>query len=274
MIPNKKKEQHIMIIPEINKKVIEIAEITKNDNVLEIGGGPGNLTELIMKKAKFVYTVEKDEEYCSELKKRFLAQKNVEIICEDILNVKLPIFNKIVANPPYQILQQFFIRLLIKNRENFECCGMIIPNKFTKIITRLPEENNFGLLSALFYVFYNVEIISTVPKESFSPMPKVTSYLVKITMKKSEDSGIKLLKKIFLQYNKKIGNIMLSFLWNNMYDNKYLTKKEAKIRIEKLRQKDTIKKIFEKNILRLSDNETRELILLILTDDEFCKNIS
>ena len=119
MVPDKKKDQHIMTDQNINKIIIDTASVNNNDDVLEIGGGPGNLTELLAKKAHFVYTVEKDKEYYELLKGKFANSDNVEVIFGDILETNLPKFNKIISNPPYQVLEPFFLRLVKEGKQNF-----------------------------------------------------------------------------------------------------------------------------------------------------------
>ena len=260
MIPDKKKDQHILINPKINIVVANTASLTSRDNVLEIGGGPGTLTSIIARNAGHVYSIEKDKGYYAILEKTFVDSKNIELIFGDVLTVKLPLFNKIVSNPPYQILQQFFIRLIKEKRYNFECCVMIIPHKFTKLILTKPEDKDFGLISAIFDCFYKVNIVMDVSKEAFEPMPRVLSHLVKITPK-GEDSSIrdKVIRNIFLHLDKKIGKSIMEFFWNGDEGFKrHFTKKESKSFLEK-NEATKIKKILDKRVLELSDKEIKEL---------------
>ena len=264
MIPDKKKDQHIIINPKINMIVANTASLTSRDNVLEIGGGPGTLTSIIARSAGRVYSVEKDKGYFDILEKNFVDSKNIELIFGDILTVKMPLFNKIVSNPPYQILQQFFIRLIKEKRHNFECCAMIIPHKFTKLILTKPENKNFGMISAIFNCFYKVEIIMDVPKEAFEPMPRVLSHLVKITPKNVDNSiRDKVIKNIFLHLDKKVGKSIMEFFWNGDEGfGRRFTKKESKLFLQK-NETPKIKKILDKRAPELSDDEIKELYKFI-----------
>ena len=264
MIPDKKKDQHIMIDPEINMAVAANASLTDTDYVLEIGGGPGTLTSIIARKAARVYSVEKDNEYFSFLERKFSDIENVELIYGDILRIKLPKFNKIVSNPPYQILQQFFIRLIKENRQYFECCVMIMPHKFTKLISSKPENKNFGMISAIFDCFYTVDILMDIPKEAFNPMPRVLSHLVRITPKVNHNAiDEKIIRNVFLHLDKKIGKNIMEFFWNgNEGFGKNFTKKESKSILGKI-ETPKIKKILEKRALELSDYEIKELYKFI-----------
>ena len=266
MVPDKKKDQHIMTDQNINKIITDTASVNNHDDVLEIGGGPGNLTELLAKKAHFVYTVEKDKEYYELLKGKFADSDNVEVIFGDILETNLPKFNKIISNPPYQILEPFFLRLVKEGKQNFECCVITVPHRFEKAMMLNPDNPEFSMMSALFFAFYEIKEIATVPKEAFNPMPRVTSYLIKIKPKEANGDLIcHVLRNLFLKKEKKIRNVILDALWNNgtKLIGKKVTKREAK---EMIRRIDTGKaaEILNKNVSQLSNEEVRELYAYLL----------
>ena len=257
---DKGKDQHIMLDSDISEMLVSSASIQEDDEILEIGGGPGNLTRLLAKHAAKVYTVEKDKKYFSILKRKFDDTSNVRPIFGDILDVELPRFNKIVSNPPYQILQQFFIRLVNERKYGFDCCVMFVPHNFAKIITTKPESDGFGALSALFYAFYNVEALGNVPKQAFEPMPRVTSHIVRIIPKDNEQKGVRaLLTSIFLEDKKSIRNAIISTLWNDGEKcvGKRFTKKQAKEAVGRVSLE--LSSILDKNIFQLSNSEIRVL---------------
>ena len=68
-IPDKIKDQHIIVDKSIISKIANAASLTEHDSVLEIGSGPGNLTKAIAAHAGLVYAIEKDPGYVLELKK-------------------------------------------------------------------------------------------------------------------------------------------------------------------------------------------------------------
>ncbi len=231
MKPDKNKDQHIIIDDRISARIINAADVIDEDVILEIGGGPGNLTGPLAKRARQVYTIEKDQKYCSLLKEKFTGRANIKVILGDALKVGLPHFDKIVSNPPYQILQEFFYRLVRERRQNFKCCVMTAPYGFVKIITNKPTSNKFGVLSALFYTFYNVEILSSIPKEAFNPTPRVLPNLIRIVPK----TGGKALLQVILEYaflheKQKMRNAMMKLLWDRgeMFLKRKITKNDAR----------------------------------------------
>ena len=266
MVPDKKKDQHIMIDQNINKIIIDTASVNNNDDVLEIGGGPGNLTELLAKKAHFVYTVEKDKKYYDVLSGKFAGSDNVAVILGDILEIKLPRFNKIISNPPYQILEPFFLSLVKEGKQNFECCVITVPHRFEKAMRLNPDNPEFSMLSALFFAFYTITEIATVPKEAFDPKPRVTSHLIEIRPKNDNgDLVCHILRNLFLKKEKKIRNVIHDALWNNgnKLIGKKVTKREAKEIIKKI-DDGKAAEILNKNVSQLSNEEVRELCAYLL----------
>src|SRR3989338_3838064 len=116
IIPKKSLGQNFLVNPRILNKIVEAAEISEKDTILEVGPGTGNLTQKLAEKAGKVIAVEKDRRLIEQLKEKF-KDANAEIVEFDVLklnietlieNLKLKIENyKIVANIPYYITSRF-----------------------------------------------------------------------------------------------------------------------------------------------------------------------
>lgn len=254
-LPDKTKDQHILIGKAAIKKLLEASDLTANDRVLDIGAGPGGLTEAIASCAGSVIAVENDPAYASALRKRFSSRTKVKVMEGDILDVPLPTFDKIVSNPPYGILQPFFLRLLRERKHEFESCVIIVPYGFSKIATANPGSDNFGVMAAFFYAFYNVEKISEIGKDAFSPEPRVKSHILRISQKKTATPLSEMLRLMFLNDGKKIRNTIADELWNHgdILVGRKLTKKEAHMIILTIETQHEMKSILEKHILQLSN---------------------
>ncbi len=188
-------DQHFIIDKELIKRIVSYASLNKNDIVLEIGSGTGNLTQELCKKCK-VIAVEIDSVLVKTLKDKKL--KNVEVIEGNILKLinKLK-FNKIVSNLPYNICEPLLNKLL---NINFELAIFTVPYKFA---SRLTKEKS--LLSILMPIFFIIAILEEVNKEAFEPMPRVSSNVIKIIPKKLSKKEL-LIKEIYLQNDKKLKN--------------------------------------------------------------------
>jgi len=105
--PSRRLGQNFLVDEKVLRKIIEAAELSKNDIVLEIGPGIGNLTVKLAKRVKKVVAVEKDQRMIEILKETLKDFKNVKIIKADILKFSPKIYNlkskiyKVVANIPY-----------------------------------------------------------------------------------------------------------------------------------------------------------------------------
>ena len=103
VIPNKSLGQNFLTDRNILIKMLNEAEISKEETVLEIGAGLGALTTELEKRVKKVYAYEIDKILYQYLKEKFSISTNVEIINADALKSNIPPHDKIVANIPYTI---------------------------------------------------------------------------------------------------------------------------------------------------------------------------
>ena len=115
IIPKKSLGQNFLIDKNIIEKICDSGNISRNNNVLEIGPGTGNLTEFILKKKpKKFYVIEKDERLINNLKKKF--DKKLTIINEDILRYDLKSLSDkdlvIFGNLPYNISSQILANFI------------------------------------------------------------------------------------------------------------------------------------------------------------------
>src|SRR4030043_1601347 len=179
--PSKRLGQNFLIDENVLKKIIDTAELSPDDIVLEIGPGMGVLTIELAKRVKRVIAVEKDRTLCQVLRDILRVQKisNVEVINKDVLqisNFKFQISNqiqnsnyKIVANLPYYITSPVIRKFL----ENPPAGGkpnlmvLMVQKEVAQRICAKPPRMNLLAVSVQFYG--QPEIISYVAKDSFYP---------------------------------------------------------------------------------------------------------
>lgn len=220
--------QNFLINGEVIANIIDYAEITPEDTVIEIGPGVGFVTEQLIKHARQVIAIELDEEAIKELEK--LNAPNLKIIHKDILKTDLSELCegkvKVVANIPYYITSPIIAHLLgeVDDLDNKN------RNKITDILLMVQEEvarrmaadenspsKQYGLLTILSQFWADVEIKELVGRRSFFPAPKVNSALVKLTVKEKPKLELsdyshfrKTVKAAFSQRRKNIKNCLLS----------------------------------------------------------------
>lgn len=185
------------------KKIVEAANLTAHDLVLEIGPGKGVLTEKLARKARKVLAVEIDRNLVEILKNKFENFEKAEIINEDILKVNLiDIINsnnpkqqstgyKVVANLPYYITSpiiRFFLEAEIKPSEMI----LMVQKEVAERIVAKPGEMSILAVSVQYYA--KPELLFTVPKEDFDPIPEVDSAVLKISNIENQKSKIEVNK--------------------------------------------------------------------------------
>lgn len=192
IIPKKSLGQNFLVNQHVLDKIIVAAEIKKDDIILEVGPGTGNLTEKLALKAKEIIAVEKDRRLIEQLQKRFTKHTFVthtkvcfvKIVEEDILKFNPEAFSlksggyKIVANIPYYITSHF-LRIVFEKWPRPELIVLMIQKEVAQRIMAKPPHTNLLALSVQF--FANPQIISSVGRGSFRPAPNVDSAIIKLT---------------------------------------------------------------------------------------------
>jgi len=189
--------QNFLIDNNVIKKIVNL-ESLKNRNVIEIGPGKGALTdEILKKKPRSLYIIEKDHYLFKELKKKYKLNKKIKIFNQDILNFdieKISLKNTIIfGNLPYNISSQILVKIL-----RFK----IWPCKYSNLIFMFQKElgekitaqfnsPNYGRLSILRNFRLRVKEEFLVSKNSFFPKPKVTSKVIHFVPYPSKSFKIK-----------------------------------------------------------------------------------
>ncbi len=221
--------QHFIVDEEIFERECAYAELSKDDVVLEIGCGDGRLTKVIAKYAKKVIAIEKDP-ILADLAMQNVPE-NVEVINADFLEMKLPKFDKIVANIPYSISSKILEKIF---GYNWSVAVMTFQKEFAERFFAKPGEKNYSRITLLVNYHSIPEYLETISKGKFYPIPKVDSALVRLTRKgvpKLPESFWEMVKILF-QHKKK--------LVKNAFE-------DAKIRL-KLPQELAKKRVFQCSI--------------------------
>lgn len=186
--------QNFLIDGEVISDIIDFAQISPDDTILEIGAGVGFVTEQLVKHAKHVIAIELDDDAIKELEK--INAPNLEIIHKDILKTDLSTLSegkiKVVANIPYYITSPIIAHLLgeiddlhNKNREKITDIILMVQEEVAQRMcaTEKSQGKAYGLLTILSQFWAEVEYLRQVGRKCFFPAPKVTSALVKLTVR-------------------------------------------------------------------------------------------
>lgn len=187
-----RKGQNFLTNPFILAKIIELADIKKEDVILEIGAGPGNLTYLLAEKANKVFALEIDKTLVSLAKENLASFSNVCLINKDIRKINLSSLGlkdrnyKLVANLPYNITG-YVLRRFLSQRPKPKILVLMVQSEVGKRIMAKPPKMSRLSLMVQFYGY--VEASLSVKKGNFWPQPKVDSLLLKIKLKEKLPSS-------------------------------------------------------------------------------------
>ena len=181
------------------EKIVNAAEITKDDFVLEIGPGIGTLTQYLCERAGKVVAVEIDKMLIPILEETLAAYDNVRVLNEDILKVDLvslikeennnrPI--KVVANLPYYITTPIIMDLFEKHIP-LSGITIMIQKEVADRIRAIPGSKDYGALSLAVQYYAKPYIAANVPPNCFMPRPKVGSAVICLTPHKKPPYDVK-----------------------------------------------------------------------------------
>ena len=219
--------QNFLIDKNIINKILSI-ETLKNQNIMEIGPGSGNLTKLIIQKGiKKILAIEKDERFYELLKKEFVNNKKIHLDNMDILKKdlnKIDYKNVIVfGNLPYNISTQILVNFinLKKWPPFYKKIIFMFQKEVADRILAKSKDKQYGRLAIL--VNYRLEIIESfnISKNCFFPTPAVDSKIIVFTPKSNIKYDIRSIKNleyltnIFFSGKRKMINKPLKKIFKN-----------------------------------------------------------
>jgi 16S rRNA (adenine1518-N6/adenine1519-N6)-dimethyltransferase len=219
--PRKSLGQSFIKDPYVLERIEEIAELSKEDEALEVGAGLGALTVFLAKRVKRVVAIEKDERFLEKLGQILSRLTNVEIISGDVLQLNLREFYrgnkiKVVSNLPYSVSSPILLKLL-EEGDIFSLFTIMLQREVGERICAPPGSKQYGSLSVLIQTYMDATVELHVPPEAFWPRPDVHSVVVKLIPLRSPKVYIsdevlyrKIVRAAFSSRRKMLANSLLS----------------------------------------------------------------
>jgi len=183
-MPKKGLSQNFLIDGNILKKIVALAEIKPEDTVLEIGPGPGALTEQLIDAGCKVIAIEKDDLFA----KAFLSQNipNLQVIHADVMELSfadlfgaLPKKVKVVANLPYSLTTPILYKIL-KAHTFIESATLMVQEE----VARRFLTPSYGAVNLLIGYYSKARYGFFVSRKSFYPAPRVDSAVIHLSVEK------------------------------------------------------------------------------------------
>lgn len=198
--PTKLKGQHFLCDQAVLDDIIKRADLQSDDVVVEVGPGPGVLTELLVAEAKRVVAVELDNKLADALRAQYVGRANLEIVQQDILRVPLADLGltdggyRVIANIPYNITAPLIMKFIDPGHQAKKKIKAPIaeprPSDLVLMIQKEVAERltakagEMSIIAVVAQYFADIELVRVVPRSAFWPEPNVDSAVIHIKLKK------------------------------------------------------------------------------------------
>lgn len=214
--------QNFLTDNNIVSRIVDAAEITEEDMVIEIGPGVGSMTGELASRAGRVIAVEIDKHLIPALEDNLKEFSNLEIINEDIMKISVKEITenkqnmrlKVVANLPYYITTPIIMKLLEEDND-IELMVFMVQKEVAQRMVAKPGGKDYGALSVAVQYYAQPEKVFDVPPHCFIPQPEVDSTVVKLKKNKKppvtlkdKDMFFKVVKAAFGQRRKTLLNAL------------------------------------------------------------------
>lgn len=258
--PKKGLSQNFLIDGNILRKIVEVSDVTPGDVVLEIGPGPGSLTEQLLEKGATVIAVEKDPILAQALERLKSPNRSLEVFCDDILTFPIeeklaPFLSqqqkaKVIANLPYHLTTPIIIRL-VSLRNTISSLTLMVQDEVAKRFTATPGTPEYSSFTVFLNFFTTPRYAFQVSNHCFYPEPSIQSAVVILELKSpptvsNEEQFFLLTRAAFSQRRKMLRSSLRSLYSSEMITEALLSfHLNPQIRPEELSLEEFIQ-LFEK----------------------------
>jgi 16S rRNA (adenine1518-N6/adenine1519-N6)-dimethyltransferase len=190
--PKKGMSQNFLIDGNIIRKIVTTSEIGPDDVVLEIGPGPGSLSEALLGTGATVIAVEKDRTLANALERLKTPENRFEVFCDDILEFPIekvlsPYLSggkkaKVIANLPYHLTTPILVQLVAMN-EIFSSLELMVQEEVARRFVGKPGTSDYSAFTVFLSLFSNPHYAFHVSRNCFFPKPNVDSAVVILDLK-------------------------------------------------------------------------------------------
>lgn len=182
--PRKRFGQHFLTDQGVLTQIVSVIGLSKNDHVIEIGGGRGALTRHLLPQVKHLDLIEIDRDLVAELQAEFADQPNLTIYSADVLHLDwesllTPPKKRIVGNLPYNITTPLLFKLLAYPTKMSDM-HFLLQKEVVERLTAAPGSTHYSRLTVMAQYHAELTALFEVGPEAFSPPPRVDSAFIRI----------------------------------------------------------------------------------------------
>lgn len=198
IFPKKRLSQNFLIDGNIIGKIVAVSKVQSDEVILEVGPGPGSLTQALLETGAHVVAVEKDSLLASALERLQTPSKQLSIFCDDILTFPLekeicPLLKegqkaKVIANLPYHLTTPILAQL-IPLHGLFSSLTVMVQEEVARRLTAQPGCAEYSSFTIFLRFYTNPHYAFTVSHHCFYPAPKVNSAILVLQLREPPLSG-------------------------------------------------------------------------------------
>jgi len=251
--PQKRLGQSFLVEQNSIAKIAQIANIARNDIVVEVGAGIGVLTESLAQQADRVIALELDHQLIAVLQDRLSAYHNVDIKHVNVLRFDFRQITKsanqriaVVGNIPYNISSPLLFHLL-SFRDVIHSFVLMMQKELIDRLIAVPGNKQYGVPSVILQMFAAVERVMNIPATFFYPRPKVESSVMKgvfldqpVMKLNNEEFFVRLVRDSFAQRRKMLLNNLKKSKWMDGLDESLLHETLTRCGIDPQRRGETL----------------------------------
>ena len=222
--PKKSLGQNFLVDKNVLSKIISASKININDEILEVGPGTGNLTELIIsEKPKKIYVIEKDENLANILQKNYFNK--IDVVKQDILKIPIDFYSRkkflILGNLPYNISTKILSNWCLNNELSVSKMILMFQKEVAERIIADVNSKNYSRITILSKWKFDIRKVTDVKPNSFFPKPKVHSTVLEFTPKKKihkieDPKNLEKITKVFFSQRRKMIKKPINILFKNL----------------------------------------------------------
>ena len=180
--PMKALGQNFVVDPNTIRKIVNAAEVGPSDRVLEIGAGAGSLTAALAATCRHVVAIERDPRLIPVLEELLAGADNVDLVEGDALTLDLGSFgaDRLVANLPYNVAATLVVRVL-ERAPDIAVSTVMTQREVGERLAAPPGSKVYGQTSVMVRYFARAEVVASISKRAFYPVPNVDSVVVRLT---------------------------------------------------------------------------------------------
>ncbi len=205
-------DQHFLASMDVVEKLVEAVDVVREDAVVDVGAGRGAITAALAERAGAVYAVESDSRLLPYLNAIAHIHPNVRVFHGNFLTLRLPRYTKVVANPPFSILEPMIQRHINRPLP----MSLLTPSHFAE---RVASTTPNTLLAYVTQLVYRADVVETHPGDVLDPpYPGKVAHLL-LSPKNPGHIDI-LMVKFLRQRGSKVRNALRNILWKHMHKRK------------------------------------------------------